>query len=97
MSVKKQEETNRQGTLGSDHNCCNFAWKYETENSNIRGHKVIRHEFQELQILDFITKKKYEGHLSNSIDGYCHNTIIHQFQKWKGADYVLDQIHPAIK
>jgi hypothetical protein len=25
MSVKKQEETNRQGTLGSDHNCCNFA------------------------------------------------------------------------
>jgi hypothetical protein len=25
MSVEKQEETNRQGTLASDHNCCNFA------------------------------------------------------------------------
>ena len=25
MSVEKQEETNRQGTLASDHNCFNFA------------------------------------------------------------------------
>jgi hypothetical protein len=40
---------------------------------------------------------RYEGHLPNSIDGHCHNTIIHQFQEWKGADYVPDQIHPAIK
>jgi len=56
----------------------------------------IRQEFRELEILDFITKMRYEGHLPNSIDGHGSNTIIHQFQEWKGADYVPDQIHPAI-
>jgi uncharacterized protein YaiL (DUF2058 family) len=40
---------------------------------------------------------RYEGHLPRNIDGHRRNTIIQQFLEWKGADYVPDQLHPAIK
>ena len=41
-------------------------------------------EFQELEILDDITKFKYEGKLSPKVYGNIRNTLIQTFREWKG-------------
>jgi len=57
----------------------------------------LRQEFRELEILDEITKLRYEGSLSDDINGHRRNTVIRQFQKWKGTAYVPKNVHSAIK
>jgi len=57
----------------------------------------LRQEFRELEILDEITKLKYEGKLPLNIDGHRRNTVIRQFQKWKGTSYIPDNVHHAIR
>ncbi|KIM74020.1 hypothetical protein PILCRDRAFT_52053, partial [Piloderma croceum F 1598] len=57
----------------------------------------LRQEFRELEILDEITKLKYEGKLPLSIDGHRRNTVIRQFQKWKGTSYIPGNVHHAIR
>jgi hypothetical protein len=53
----------------------------------------LRQEFRELELLDEITKLKYERRLPLEINGHRRNTIICQFQKWKGASYVPTNVH----
>jgi hypothetical protein len=57
----------------------------------------LRQEFRELEILDEITKLRYERKLPLEINGHRRNTIIRQFQKWKGTTYVPGNVHPAIR
>ena len=57
----------------------------------------LRQEFRELELLNEITKLKYTRQLHSDINGHHHNTIIHQFQKWKGTSYILANVHSAIK
>ena len=57
----------------------------------------LRQEFRELEILDEITKMRYEGSLPDDINGHRRNTVIRQFQKLKGTGYVPKNVHPAIK
>jgi hypothetical protein len=57
----------------------------------------LRQEFRELELLDEITKLKYEGQLPSNINGHRRNTIIRQFQKWKGTSYVPKNVHSAIQ
>ena len=50
-----------------------------------------------MEILDTISNLRYEGSLPEHIDGHHRNTLLCQFQAWKGADYVPQQVHAAIK
>jgi len=56
-----------------------------------------RQEFRELEILDYISKMSYQGTLPINIDGHRRNTLILQFQSWKGANYVPEEVHPSIQ
>jgi hypothetical protein len=57
----------------------------------------LRQEFRELELLDEITKLKYTRQLPSDINGHRRNTIIHQFQKWKGTSYIPANVHSALK
>jgi hypothetical protein len=56
----------------------------------------LRQEFHELELLDEITKFKYEGKLPDDIQGKFRNPLIRAYQKWKGTDYVPPLTHPAL-
>jgi hypothetical protein len=57
----------------------------------------LRQEFCELELLDEITKLRYEGKLPDHIEGNLRNSLIRAYQKWKGTDYVPPLIHPPLK
>ena len=57
----------------------------------------MRQEFCELELLDEITKLRYEGNLPDHIQGNFRNPLIRAYQKWKGTDYVPSLTHPALK
>ena len=56
-----------------------------------------RQECHELEILDEITKLRYEGKLPDHIQGNFRNPLIRAYQKWKGRDYVPPLTHFAVK
>ena len=57
----------------------------------------MRQEFRELELLDEITKLRYEGELPDHIQGKFRNPLIRAYQKWKGTEYVPPLTHPALK
>jgi hypothetical protein len=56
----------------------------------------LRQEFRELELLDEITKLKYQHKLPVSIDGHRRNTVIRQYQLWKGTKHVPQEVHKAL-
>jgi hypothetical protein len=58
----------------------------------------LRQEFRELELLDEITKMRYEGNIpaSASVNGHRRNILIRQYRNWKGMDHVPSDIHPSI-
>ena len=48
----------------------------------------LRQEFREQELLDDITRLRYEGHLPGHMVGSLRNDKIHQFRQWKGLHYV---------
>ena len=57
----------------------------------------MRQEFHELELLDEITKLRYEGKLPDHIQGNFRNPLIRAYQKWKGTEYVPPLTHPALQ
>src|SRR6202790_3123844 len=57
----------------------------------------LRQEFRELELLDEITKLRYEGQLPDHIQGNFRNPLIRAYQTWKGTNYVPKLTHPALK
>jgi hypothetical protein len=57
----------------------------------------LRQEFRELEILDEVTRLRYENMLSDSITGERRNVVIRQFQQCMGTKYVPDNVHPSIR
>jgi len=57
----------------------------------------LRQEFRELEILDEITRMRYKNLLPDHIIGNRRNSLIHQFQEWKGASYVPKNVHASIQ
>src|SRR5882762_448743 len=57
----------------------------------------LRQEFRELELLDDVTKLKYEEKLPIDITGSTRTSIIRKFQEWKGSDYVPKHVHHSIK
>jgi len=56
----------------------------------------LRQEFRELELLDEITKLKYERLLPKKIEGHQRNSLITQFRNWKGKSYIPKSMHNAI-
>ncbi|KAF8572733.1 hypothetical protein K439DRAFT_1650093 [Ramaria rubella] len=56
----------------------------------------LRQEFRELERLDEINKLRYEKKLPNYIIGDRRNTIIREYQLWKGTNYVPKHVHAAL-
>ena len=57
----------------------------------------LRQEFRDLELLEEITRLQFISQLVPEIDGHCQNTIIRQFQIWKGLNYTPENLHPTIK
>ena len=57
----------------------------------------LRQEFREHEILDDITRLRYEGNLPDDINGSLRNSLIRQYQEWKGTDYVPNNVDEALK
>ncbi|KAF9455634.1 hypothetical protein BDZ94DRAFT_617638, partial [Collybia nuda] len=57
----------------------------------------LRQEFREHELLDDITRLKYEGLLPKNIEGNLRNSLIRQYQNWKGTAYVPDRVDIALK
>ncbi|EPS99183.1 hypothetical protein FOMPIDRAFT_1078761, partial [Fomitopsis schrenkii] len=54
-------------------------------------------EFRELELLDEITRLKYEGNLSPKVEGATRAALIHSYRTLKGGKYVPKTIHGALK
>ena len=58
---------------------------------------ALRQEFRDLEILDDITRLRYDGKLSDKIVGDRRWLLIEAFRAWKGEDYVPASVHRAIR
>jgi hypothetical protein len=57
----------------------------------------LRQEFREHEILDDLTRLTYENKLPDFIQGTTHNTLIRQYQQWKGEHFVPDKVDIALR
>src|SRR3954453_16078682 len=57
----------------------------------------LRQEFRELELLDDITRLKYEGKPSDFVTGSTRNDLISQFKQWKGDHYVPDHTDISLR
>ena len=57
----------------------------------------LRQEFRELELMDEITRLRYEDKLSPSINGNLRNALIRQYQLLKGESYVPDEVPETLK
>jgi hypothetical protein len=56
----------------------------------------LRQEFRDLELLDEITRLRYNDVLPASIQGSDRNTLLKLYLEWKGSNYVPPNIPPAI-
>jgi Helitron helicase-like domain at N-terminus/PIF1-like helicase len=61
------------------------------------AHGSLRQEFRELELMDEITRLRFEDKLSSSINGHLRNALIRQYQKFKGEFYVPDVVPDTLK
>ena len=57
----------------------------------------LRQEFRELEILDDITKIRYEGDLPDYIDGLFRHDLCHKYVSWKGVHHVPAETDSALR
>ena len=56
----------------------------------------LRQEFRELELLDEITKHRWEGTISTKVMGITRTELIHSFRNWKGEKYQPPSMHFAL-
>jgi hypothetical protein len=57
----------------------------------------LRQEFRDQEILDEITKLRYNGTLPKDVDGHLRNTLIRQYRQQRGLTYVPEQADAALR
>jgi hypothetical protein len=62
-----------------------------------RASGALHQEFRDLELLDEITKLKYEGKLNKTVRGETRNTLIHTYRAYRGINYVPSCVHKSIK
>ncbi|KAJ7156499.1 hypothetical protein C8R43DRAFT_854101, partial [Mycena crocata] len=61
----------------------------------ISGH--LRQELRELEILDEITRLRYEGSLTRSVTGLYRRRLIRSFYAWRTSYRDPDHFHPSMR
>ncbi|KAJ7892096.1 hypothetical protein B0H14DRAFT_2335465 [Mycena olivaceomarginata] len=61
--------------------------------SGISG--FLRQEFRELEMLNEITRLRYEGQLSEEVVGSDRIELLHSYQRYRGGNYDPEGIHDA--
>ena len=56
----------------------------------------LRKEFRTLEILDDITRLKFDGQLPHTINGQLRIELTSSYMKWMGSSHVPDTVHPAL-
>ncbi|KAJ6603933.1 hypothetical protein B0H10DRAFT_1821851 [Mycena sp. CBHHK59/15] len=57
----------------------------------------LRQEFRELEILNEITKPRYEGVAMPDIHGINRKELIKSFYDWKGGHFDSEELHPVLR
>jgi hypothetical protein len=57
----------------------------------------LRQEFRELELMDEISRLRFEDHLPSVINGHLRNAIIRQYQNFKGELYVPEIVPNTLK
>jgi len=57
----------------------------------------LRQEFRELELMDEITRLRFEDKLSTTINGHLRNALIRQYQLLKGESYVPEVVPDTLK
>ena len=57
----------------------------------------LRQEFRELELLDDITRLRYNGQLPESINGRLRNSVLRQYQQLKGKGYCPQNVMGPIR
>ena len=57
----------------------------------------LRQEFRELELMDEISRLRFEGCLPSIINGHLRNAIIRQSQNFKGESYVPEIVPDTLK
>ncbi|KAJ3965254.1 hypothetical protein EV361DRAFT_781854, partial [Lentinula raphanica] len=58
---------------------------------------ALRKELRDLELLDEITRLRYENKCDSSVQGSTRSVLIESFRKWKGDKYNPPCIHSAIR
>ncbi|KAF8713523.1 hypothetical protein AX14_012976 [Amanita brunnescens Koide BX004] len=58
---------------------------------------ALRQEFHDLELLDEITKLRFNGKLAKTVHGDRRNALIHTFRQHKGLSYVPSAVHSSIR
>lgn len=57
----------------------------------------LRREYRELEMLDDITRLRFEGKLPSTVLGSTRNVLIESYLAWKGINYTPSNIHESLK
>ena len=57
----------------------------------------LRQEFRELELMDEITRLRFEDKLPSTVNGHLRNAIIRQYQTLKGESYVPDEVPDTLR
>jgi len=57
----------------------------------------LRQEFRELELMDEITRLRFEDKLLPSINGHLRNALLRQYQLLKGESYVPDEVPDTLR
>ncbi len=68
-----------------------------TSNNNKVLSGNLRQEFRELELLDDISKLRFEGILPPKVNGIIRRDIVTQYREWKGENHIPANIHHALQ
>ncbi|KAJ3969041.1 hypothetical protein EV361DRAFT_804587 [Lentinula raphanica] len=58
---------------------------------------ALRREYRELELLDEITKLRFDNVLPSTVCGTTRKLLIESFLQWKGSEHLPSHIHSSIK
>jgi len=58
---------------------------------------ALRQELRDLELLDEITRLRYESKLHKTVTGETRNSLVHTFRMHKGTNYVPATVHQSIR
>ncbi|KAJ7488446.1 hypothetical protein B0H11DRAFT_1692824, partial [Mycena galericulata] len=57
----------------------------------------LRQELREIEILNEITRLRFNNVLPKTVTGLYRRTLIRSYQAWKGVNYEIHGLHPSLE